>query len=207
MSKFNHLLIYELFLFSLLQFPIKHRNLLTSQIYFRFYFYSVSVPNLAIGFSAYGTMKEKILTHEKGFHVFGISLPLKDPHTGHLNAIGSMSCGAFSGVLSSLITFPADVIRRRMQVMGLSSATISSSASSVVSSSISAAASTAKEPIFLNLKPSSSSSAYQEAKKLIRTEGMRGMYRGIVPELLKVTPMVGITFSVFEYIQNEIFSH
>ncbi len=33
---------------------------------------------------------------------------------------------------------------------------------------------------------------------MLKTEGVRGMYRGIVPELLKVCPMVGITFCTYE---------
>lgn len=33
---------------------------------------------------------------------------------------------------------------------------------------------------------------------VMRAEGLRGMYRGIVPEVLKVTPMVGIQFTIYE---------
>jgi hypothetical protein len=31
-----------------------------------------------------------------------------------------------------------------------------------------------------------------------RASGIRGLYRGLTPELLKVVPMVGITFCTFE---------
>ena len=33
----------------------------------------------------------------------------------------------------------------------------------------------------------------------LKGDGFRGLYRGIVPELLKVTPMVSITFCVYEF--------
>ena len=36
-------------------------------------------------------------------------------------------------------------------------------------------------------------------KNILRTEGARGFYRGILPELLKVIPMVSVTFSMYEF--------
>ena len=35
---------------------------------------------------------------------------------------------------------------------------------------------------------------------LYNYDGMRGFYRGIQPELIKVTPAVGITFCVYEFV-------
>lgn len=35
-------------------------------------------------------------------------------------------------------------------------------------------------------------------KHIIRTEGLRGLYRGILPEYYKVVPSVGIVFMTYE---------
>lgn len=35
-------------------------------------------------------------------------------------------------------------------------------------------------------------------KHIIRTEGVRGLYRGILPEYYKVVPSVGIVFMTYE---------
>lgn len=120
----------------------------------------VSVPNLAIGFSAYGTGKEYLLKQNNSMYA----------NNGHLTPIGALLCGSFSGIFSSLIVFPADVVRRRMQVRG----------SSV----------------------DNSPTAIEESVKIFKHEGLRGMYRGILPEILKVTPMVGITFCTYELIMD-----
>ena len=131
---------------------------------------SVSVPNLAIGFSVYGTMKEKMLTDPNPFWrrfrthpSSGSDVPVA------MNAPGAMVSGAFGGVISSIIVFPLDVVRRRMQVIG--------------------SAQTIGAP---------KGGALSLLGGIVRQEGVKGLYRGIVPELLKVTPMVGITFCAYE---------
>ena len=37
---------------------------------------------------------------------------------------------------------------------------------------------------------------------IIRTEGLRGLYRGIMPEYYKVVPSVGIVFMTYETLKN-----
>jgi hypothetical protein len=132
---------------------------------------AVSVPNLAIGFSVYGSMKERCLASGSPLLVQQPSSwgnnasPADGPRDLVLSPLGCMASGAVSGCLSSLLTFPADTVRRRMQVRGL----VRHGTNSV-----------------------------SEIGRVFRTEGVRGLYRGILPELLKVTPMVGFTFCVYE---------
>ena len=51
------------------------------------------------------------------------------------------------------------------------------------------------------------SGTYIEIMRILRSEGIRGLYRGLLPEVLKVTPMVAITFCIYElvlgYLPNE----
>jgi len=135
---------------------------------------AVSVPNLAIGFSVYGSMKERCLASGSPLLVqqpsswgrgASSAAAADRPREPVLSPLGCMASGAVSGCLSSLLTFPADTVRRRMQVRGL-------------------------------VRHGSDSVA--ESARIFKAEGFKGLYRGILPELLKVTPMVGLTFMTYE---------
>lgn len=86
-----------------------------------------------------------------------------------LGGVLTITCGAFSGILASLVTFPMDTIRRRMQVQNLHITDVSKRLDS-----------------------------YQLMENLIHKEGLWALYRGLTPELLKVVPMVGTMFFVYE---------
>ena len=179
---------------------------------------SVTTPTFGISFCIYGTVKEKILQWNSSYNIF------RESSAGKLSAYGSMLCGAMSGVTSSLIMFPADSVRRRMQVAGFLNPRIDSNVSSTSSSSSSSHIITESDSnrsindtksnsSSSNSSSSSSSNVRQketllkparycvstETYKVLKGDGFRGLYRGIVPELLKVTPMVSITFCVYEF--------
>lgn len=66
----------------------------------------VAVPNLAISYCIYGTMKEWLF--QKKYPDRNIlEASREEPHF-----FDSMVCGATSGICSSLITYPVDVLRR-----------------------------------------------------------------------------------------------
>mmetsp|Transcript_24309 Transcript_24309/g.67306 ORF Transcript_24309/g.67306 Transcript_24309/m.67306 type:complete len:96 (+) Transcript_24309:1220-1507(+) len=78
-------------------------------------------------------------------------------------------CGACSGCSATIITFPMDTIRRRMQIQNL------------------------------HVDPEYRLSSMEQLVRLIRHEGLGSLYRGLTPELLKVIPMVGTMFTVYEW--------
>ena len=45
---------------------------------------------------------------------------------------------------------------------------------------------------------------WEVAKDIIRKDGPKGLYRGLVPELIKVAPAVSINFYVYEFVRQEI---
>ena len=47
-------------------------------------------------------------------------------------------------------------------------------------------------------------SAVSVAQGIVRAEGWKGLYRGIVPELVKVVPAVGINFYAYELVRQEV---
>lgn len=53
----------------------------------------------------------------------------------------------------------------------------------------------------------SGTTTIQQARHILRTEGVRGFYRGIAPELLKVCPMVAIMYCSYEMVQEALNDH
>lgn len=167
----------------------------------------VAMPTLAIGFSVYGQMKQTLLKHGGIF---------KNDKSGHLSVYGALLSGCVSGVSSSVIMFPTDVIRKRLQVSNdklapvfskttKSSVEMTNSSNSVITTSTSGNN--------LNIRYSNTTTInasvplrgnsarwviFNHYKNILATEGVRGMYRGLLPELMKVCPMVAITFCVYE---------
>ncbi|KAE8150586.1 mitochondrial carrier domain-containing protein [Aspergillus avenaceus] len=85
-----------------------------------------------------------------------------------LNNFTTGAIGALSGGFSASIVYPLNVLRTRLQAQG----TI--------------------------LHPTVYSSIGDVARKTIQSEGFRGFYKGITPNLLKVAPAVSISYVVYE---------
>ena len=84
----------------------------------------------------------------------------------------TLGCGALSGIASTLTTFPFDTVRRRMQIQNL------------------------------HLEVSERRTGPEQLRAILTQEGVKGMYRGLPPELLKVVPMVGTMFLAYEYMKD-----
>lgn len=110
-------------------------------------------PNLAISFSVYDTMRSYWLSHRPNDSTVLVSL----------------ACGSISGVASSTVTFPLDLVRRRMQLEGAGG----------------------RARVY-------KSGLFGTFRHIVRAEGLRGLYRGILPEYYKVVPSIGIVFMTYE---------
>lgn len=132
---------------------------------------AVAVPNFAISYTVYGSLKEYVLDDDLFYNLRKV-----DDISGEtiLGMRATLLCGAASGSVSTLITFPFDTIRRRMQIQNL------------------------HIPIEERL------TGKQQFRQLLEREGVRGIYRGLTPELLKVVPMVGTMFFVYEQLKKEL---
>jgi len=132
----------------------------------------VSVPNLAFSLMTYHALKDRMAKQGNFLNYFRIININKETSeiTVETSMMGTLICGALSGIVSSVVTFPIDVIRRRMQMEGL-------------------------------LEHKGTVKPHGPLKELawiVEKEGIRGLYRGLSAELLKVVPMVGTTFVVYE---------
>ncbi|XP_013744782.2 mitochondrial substrate carrier family protein B [Brassica napus] len=85
----------------------------------------------------------------------------------------SLGCGSLAGVASSTATFPLDLVRRRKQVEGAGG----------------------RARVY-------NTGLFGTFKHIFKSEGMRGLYRGLLPEYYKVVPGVGITFMVYESLKT-----
>jgi solute carrier family 25 (mitochondrial phosphate transporter), member 23/24/25/41 len=80
-----------------------------------------------------------------------------------------MAHGMVNEVFNVAATFPLDLVKRRMQLQGAAGK-----------------ASVCKPTITGTIR------------EVFQKEGLRGFYRGIAPEYLKVVPSVGIAFMTYE---------
>ncbi|KAL5120774.1 hypothetical protein ACEQ8H_001255 [Pleosporales sp. CAS-2024a] len=84
------------------------------------------------------------------------------------SAVGKLAAGAVSGAVAQTITYPFDVLRRRFQINTM----------------------TGMGYQYTGL--------FDAVRSIMRTEGFRGMYKGIVPNLLKVAPSMASSWLSFE---------
>ncbi|KAJ7925271.1 mitochondrial carrier domain-containing protein [Mycena leptocephala] len=97
---------------------------------------------------------------------------------GKTSVARKLSCGALAGSISQTLTYPFDVLRRKMQVTGMKSSG-------------------------LGIKYTGAIDALQG---IVRTEGIRGLYRGLWPNLLKVAPSIATSFFTYELVKDYLLS-
>ena len=88
----------------------------------------------------------------------------------------SLSLGALSGMGAALLTYPTDVIRRRVQLAGMGKNLVSGA------------------PEF--------NGTIDCIRVMYRTQGIQSFFRGLVPCLFKVMPSMAIAFSIHENLRN-----
>ncbi|KXX75009.1 Calcium-binding mitochondrial carrier SAL1 [Madurella mycetomatis] len=80
--------------------------------------------------------------------------------------------GASSGALGATIVYPLNVLRTRLQTQGTA------------------------------MHPPTYTGIFDVAAKTIRNEGVRGLYKGLTPNLLKVAPALSITWVCYENMKS-----
>ncbi|KAI5825665.1 mitochondrial carrier [Schizophyllum commune Tattone D] len=113
-------------------------------------------PYVGINFAAYEALR-------------GIITP-----PGQTSVPRKLLCGALAGVLT--LTYPFDVLRRKMQVAGIKSEALN-------------------QGVQYN-------GALQAMVGILRTEGLRGLYKGLWPNLLKVAPSISTSFFTYELVKE-----
>lgn len=110
-------------------------------------------PSLSINYAAYETAR---------------SIWLSRSNESNPSVVTSLACGSLAGLISSTMTFPLDLVRRRMQLQGQAGTT------------------------------KAYHSYGGAFRSIVAAEGWRGLYSGILPEYYKVIPGVAIAFCTYE---------
>jgi solute carrier family 25 protein 43 len=97
---------------------------------------------------------------------------MRDPLTGQINSFNSLLAGSIAGVMATLFTYPADVLKTRMTVNSL---------------------------ISHQQKYSSAGSAFVT---IMREEGPATFFRGISPTLLGVIPFSAALYFTYETLDS-----
>ncbi|PPS08314.1 hypothetical protein GOBAR_AA12327 [Gossypium barbadense] len=110
--------------------------------------------------------------------------PLGLVEDSELGVTTRLACGAAAGTIGQTVAYPLDVIRRRMQMVGWKDA------ASVVTGD-----GKNKAPIEYN-------GMVDTFRKTVRYEGFGALYKGLVPNSVKVVPSIAIAFVTYELVKD-----
>ena len=98
-----------------------------------------------------------------------------------------MFAGAFAGTMEHTVMFPVDTVKTRMQLVAAASSSSSASSASLTSSSTSSS---------INMIKSTIPNAI---RSILKTDGVKGLYRGVVAGGLGAGPAHAVYFATYEY--------
>ncbi|KAG6420200.1 hypothetical protein SASPL_116720 [Salvia splendens] len=132
------------------------------------------VPYVGLNFAVYESLKDYLIK----------SKPFGLVEDNELGVVTRLACGAAAGTVGQTVAYPLDVIRRRMQMVGWNNA-----ASIVTGDGRSKA-------------PLEYSGMVDAFRKTVRHEGFRALYKGLVPNSVKVVPSIAIAFVTYEQVKE-----
>ncbi|PIN23618.1 Mitochondrial solute carrier protein [Handroanthus impetiginosus] len=130
------------------------------------------VPYVGLNFAVYESLKDWLIKHNG----------LED--YSELGVTTKLLCGAAAGTVGQTVAYPLDVIRRRMQMAGWKHAT------SVVTGD-----GKSKAPVEYT-------GMIDAFRKTVRHEGFGALYKGLIPNSVKVVPSIAIAFVTYELVKD-----
>ncbi|XP_073291198.1 mitochondrial adenine nucleotide transporter ADNT1-like [Primulina huaijiensis] len=132
------------------------------------------VPYVGLNFAVYESLKDWLIK-SKAFGLVG--------EDDELGVATRLACGAAAGTVGQTIAYPLDVIRRRMQMVGWNHA------SSIVIGD-------GRSKVALEY-----TGMIDAFRKTVRHEGFGALYRGLIPNSVKVVPSIAIAFVTYEQVK------
>jgi len=114
-------------------------------------------PFAAIDLGVYDLLKKRYSTNHKN----------KEPTIPVL-----LACGAISSTCGQLVSYPLDLVRRRLQIQGMPG-----------------------QPVYKGMVDAFS--------QIVKNEGWKGLYGGMIPNVLKVIPAVSISYVTYETMKKQ----
>lgn len=139
--------------------------------------------------------------------VFSVLKERLEAEYGHKDAIPGymlLGAGVTSSIVAQIVSYPLAVIRTRMQAQGIKDLIKASTAGKPLPpppiKRIGQAPAAAAVPV---------SPPYQEGAMLVITKmyakyGIRGFYRGLIPNIFKLAPAAGISWYSYEMMKREL---
>lgn len=118
----------------------------------------LQIPYVGLNFAVYESLKDWLIKTKP----FGIA------ENSELSVVTRLACGAAAGTVGQTVAYPLDVIRRRMQMVGWKDA-----------ASIVTAEGRSKELLEYT-------GMIDAFRKTVRHEGFRALYKGLIPNSVKV---------------------
>lgn len=132
------------------------------------------VPYVGLNFAVYESLKDWILKH-----------PQWQPDDGaDLHVLTKLGCGAAAGTVGQTVAYPLDVIRRRLQMVGWKSA------SPIIT------------PDGQVKQPMQYTGMVDAFRKTVKYEGVGALYKGLVPNSVKVVPSIALAFVTYELMKD-----
>lgn len=131
------------------------------------------VPYVGLNFAVYESLKDWLVKSKP----FGLV-------DDELSVTTRLACGAAAGTVGQTVAYPLDVIRRRMQMVGWKDA-----------SSVVAGDGRSKGALEYT-------GMVDAFRKTVRHEGFGALYKGLVPNSVKVVPSIAIAFVTYEMVKD-----
>jgi solute carrier family 25 folate transporter 32 len=148
------------------------------------------VSHGALQFTAYEALKKRALARsaaaDERVEAAGGAGTASPAQARHLSAGAAGAAGVASKLLASGVTYPSQVLRARLQQR-------STGGAGGAGATATAAAAAAPTPGVL-----------RTLQQLLAREGLRGLYKGWVPNVLRVLPSSALTFLVYEQVSQAL---
>lgn len=129
---------------------------------------------MGLNFAVYESLKDWLIKTK----------PLGLVEDSELPVTTRLACGAVAGIIGQTVAYPLDILRRRLQMVGWKNA------ASIVTGD------------GRDKAPLEYSGMVDTYRKIVRHEGFRALYKGLVPNSLKVVPSISIAFVTYETMKD-----
>nr|ACU20385.1 unknown [Glycine max] len=132
------------------------------------------IPYVGLNFAVYESLKDYLIK----------SNPFDLVENSELSVTTRLACGAAAGTVGQTVAYPLDVIRRRMQMVGWNHA-----------ASVLTGDGRGKVPLEYT-------GMIDAFRKIVQHEGFGALYKGLVPNPVKVVPSIAIAFVTYEVVKD-----
>ncbi|KAG2380228.1 Mitochondrial adenine nucleotide transporter ADNT1 Adenine nucleotide transporter [Vigna angularis] len=132
------------------------------------------IPYVGLNFAVYESLKDWLVKS----NAFGLA------DNSELGVTTRLACGAAAGTVGQTVAYPLDVIRRRMQMVGWNHA---------------ASVLTGDGRVKVPLEYTGMIDAF---RKTVQHEGFGALYKGLVPNSVKVVPSIALAFVTYEMVKD-----